>query len=105
MGPVSTKALATALDLDASTVTRQISALESGGFVQRRPDPLDGRSSTIMLTAAGHQTMAGVEGERRHGIEALVGDWAERERAALARALSRLNTSLLENGRATKDAG
>jgi DNA-binding MarR family transcriptional regulator len=105
MGPVSTKALATALNLDASTVTRQISALESGGFVERRPDPLDGRSSTIMLTEAGHQTMVDVEGERRLGIEDLVCGWAERDKANLGRALSRLNTSLLENGRATKDVG
>jgi hypothetical protein len=49
--------------------------------------------------------MAGVEGERRLGIEALVCEWAERDKATLGRALSRLNTSLLENGRATKDVG
>src|SRR5580692_6642924 len=53
MGPVSTKALATALNLDASTVTRQVKALESAGFVARRPDPSDGRSSTIVLTSPG----------------------------------------------------
>jgi DNA-binding MarR family transcriptional regulator len=34
---LSTRALATPLNLDASTVTRQIAALESGGHVDRRP--------------------------------------------------------------------
>src|SRR5580693_2421557 len=57
MGPVSTKALATALNLDASTVTRQITVLERARFVERRPDPSDRRSSTIVLTPQGHQEM------------------------------------------------
>jgi DNA-binding MarR family transcriptional regulator len=105
MGPTSTKALAMALNLDASTVTRQITALESGGFVERRPDPSDGRSSTIVLTAEGRRTMADVEQERRQGMAALIGTWAERDKVTLGRALSRLNASLRESGRASKDVG
>jgi DNA-binding MarR family transcriptional regulator len=104
-GPLSTKALATALNLDASTVTRQITALESAGFVERRPDPIDRRSSAITLTPLGRRTMDGVERERRQGMEELVADWAEGERVALGRALNRLNVSLLENGRAAKEVG
>jgi DNA-binding MarR family transcriptional regulator len=103
LGPVSTKALATALNLDASTVTRQITALESAGFVERRPDPVDRRSSTIELTAEGRHTMSGVEKERRQGMEELIADWDEDERTALGRSLHRLNVSLLENGRASKE--
>ncbi len=103
MGPVSTKALATALNLDASTVTRQISALEGAAFVERRPDPSDGRSSTIVLTDEGHRTMLGVERERRQVMEALVSDWTDHDKLNLGRALSRLNISLLESGRAVKD--
>ena len=103
MGPVSTKALATALNLDASTVTRQISALEGAGFVERRPDPSDGRSSTIVLTDEGHRTMLGVERERRQVMEALVSDWTDHDKLNLGRALNRLNISLLESGRAVKD--
>jgi DNA-binding MarR family transcriptional regulator len=102
LGPLSTKALATALNLDASTVTRQITALEAGDLVERRPDPNDRRSSTIALTAEGRRMMGGVERERRQGIEALVGDWADREKVSLGRALNRLNTSLLNNGRSTR---
>ena len=103
MGPVSTKALATALNLDASTVTRQISALEGAAFVERRPDPSDGRSSTIVLTDEGHRTMLGVERERRQVMEALVSDWTDHDKLNLGRALNRLNISLLESGRAVKD--
>jgi DNA-binding MarR family transcriptional regulator len=102
LGPLSTKALATALNLDASTVTRQISALETGGYVDRRPDPHDRRSSTILLTAEGRRMMDGVERERRQGIEALVDAWDDREKAALGRVLNKLNVSLLQNGRSTR---
>jgi DNA-binding MarR family transcriptional regulator len=103
MGPVSTKALARALNLDASTVTRQITALETDGFVARLPDPNDRRSSTIVLTPEGRRTMAGVEKERRQVMETLIGDWGEREKLTLGRALRRLNLSLLESGRSAKD--
>ncbi len=84
MGPVSTKALAAALNLDASTVTRQISALERAAFVERRPDPLDGRSSTIILTEEGRHTMSGVEAgaSASHGG---AGERLDRPRQAHAR--------------------
>ena len=42
MGPLSTKALATALNLDASTVTRQISALESAASSNAARTPRTG---------------------------------------------------------------
>jgi DNA-binding MarR family transcriptional regulator len=103
MGPVSTKALAGALNLDASTVTRQITALETDGFVARLPDPSDRRSSAIVLTPEGRHAMDGVEKERRQVMETLIGDWGEREKLTLGRALRRLNLSLLESGRTAKD--
>ena len=102
LGPLSTKALATALNLDASTVTRQLAALETGGFVDRRPDPNDRRSSTIALTAEGRLMMGGVEQERRQGIGALVHAWDDRERSLLGRMLNKLNSSLVQNGRSTR---
>lgn len=97
VGPVSTNVLARALHLDASTVTRQVTALEKAGFVERRPDPSDGRSTTIVVTSEGRKTIRGVERERRRRMEALVDGWSDAERANLGRALSMLNSSLVEN--------
>jgi DNA-binding MarR family transcriptional regulator len=97
LGPVSTNALAQALHLDASTVTRQIAALERDGLVARRPDPADGRSSIIALTPGGRQSMGEVEQERRRCIEALVRDWGSGAQADLACALTRLNASLVDS--------
>jgi DNA-binding MarR family transcriptional regulator len=105
LGPMSTNALAQALHLDASTVTRQIAPLERGGLIERSRDPADGRSSSITLTAEGRRCMADVEQERRRCIEALVSDWEGADQAGLADALARLNSSLAESvGEAGKRA-
>ena len=97
LGPASTNSLAQALHLDASTVTRQVAALERAGLVARRPDPADGRSSSIALTAEGRRSMAEVEQDRRRCIEALVRDWGDDAQTDLACALTRLNSSLVES--------
>jgi DNA-binding MarR family transcriptional regulator len=94
LGPVNTNTLAHALHLDASTVTRQVTALEGQGFVERHANPADGRSSTIALTRHGHWSMRAVERERRRNIEALVSDWDSRQQIDLGVALTRLNDSL-----------
>jgi DNA-binding MarR family transcriptional regulator len=96
-GPVTANALAQSLGLDASTVTRQITALECQGFVERCANPADGRSSTIVLTPAGRQSMREVEHQRRRHIEALVSDWEDAGQTDLGVALTRLNAALVES--------
>jgi DNA-binding MarR family transcriptional regulator len=86
--------LAEELHLDASTVTRQVNGLVAGGFVARRPDPADGRSSTLVLTADGRRIMRVVERDRRVVLHELFSDWAEGERRDLGRVLTKLNVSL-----------
>jgi DNA-binding MarR family transcriptional regulator len=97
LGPANTNALAKALRLDASTVTRQITALERHGFVERCSNPADGRSSTIVLTPEGRQSMHEVERVRRRCIEAVVSDWDDAEQVDLGSALTRLNGSLTQS--------
>jgi DNA-binding MarR family transcriptional regulator len=94
LGPVRTNELAEALHLDASTVTRQVTALAAGGFVARRPDPADGRSSILVLTTEGRRIMRTVERERRVLLQELFSDWAEDERRDLGRVLTKLNISM-----------
>jgi DNA-binding MarR family transcriptional regulator len=99
LGPVTANALARSLRLDSSTVTRQITALESQGFVERCANPADGRSSTIVLTPQGRQSMREVEAERRRHIEALVSGWEVAGQIDLGIALTRLNNALVESVR------
>lgn len=46
-GPQNVSALAARLNLDGSTVTRQVSALQRDGLIARAPDPADGRGTVI----------------------------------------------------------
>ncbi|HEX3488016.1 MAG TPA: MarR family transcriptional regulator [Streptosporangiaceae bacterium] len=96
LGPVSANGLARALGLDASTVTRQITALERQGYVERCANPADGRSCTIVLTPLGSRAMSEVQRERREQIQLLVSDWDEDGQADLGTSLSRLNAALVD---------
>src|SRR3954449_10470571 len=49
-GPQNVSAIADRLNLDGSTVTRQVTALQQYGLVERRPDPRDGRGTVIEPT-------------------------------------------------------
>ncbi|WP_238425368.1 MarR family winged helix-turn-helix transcriptional regulator [Micromonospora parastrephiae] len=51
-GPHNVSALAARLNLDGSTVTRQVSALQRDGLIVRAADPTDGRGTVISPTPA-----------------------------------------------------
>jgi DNA-binding MarR family transcriptional regulator len=97
LGPMSVNALAQELHLDASTVTRQAGNLETGGLVERRPDPSDRRSSSIVVTAAGRQAMLGIENQRRRLLEAVLDDWDGEELGLLGRSMGNLNLAIARN--------
>lgn len=94
-GTMSISALAGRLGLDATTVTRQVAALENAGFVNRRADPTDGRVRLVELTARGVRTTRSVQVQREARVAGLVADWSDTEVATFARLLTRLNGALL----------
>jgi DNA-binding MarR family transcriptional regulator len=96
LGPSCINGLARELHLDSSTVTRQVSTLETAGFVTRQVDPNDGRSWLIELTPAGRKVMRTVERGRRQAIDSMLVDWQSDEVSDLARTISELNLALFE---------
>lgn len=96
IGPVPTNALAEALHLDASTITRQVTALVAGELVERVPNPGDRRSSDLAITDLGLEVMGSVERERRRVLRDMFGGWTESERRQLGVSLTKLNLSLSE---------
>lgn len=52
-GAASVNAIADALRLDPSTVTRQVLAMEQAGHVTRGTDPADGRVTVVAATPEG----------------------------------------------------
>ncbi|MET7709293.1 MarR family transcriptional regulator [Micromonospora sp. NPDC005413] len=98
-GPQNVSALAARLNLDGSTVTRQVSALQRDGLITRNPDPTDGRGTVISPTAAGLQRMAAVRAARTRLYGEMLGDWPADDRETLAVLLHRLNKALESRNR------
>ncbi len=101
-GPASISGLAARLGLDATTVTRQVAALEHDGLVRRRRDQSDARVCRVEPTAAGRRRMASVREARRARVEALVADWSESDVRRLGSLLGRLNGAIRDLGPETR---
>jgi DNA-binding MarR family transcriptional regulator len=96
-GPQRVAALAASLGLDGSTVTRQLAALDSRGWVHRNADPLDARVTVVEATGAGLTAVDDVRRLRQGRIDAVFGDWTAAEQAELGRVLGHLNEVLERN--------
>jgi DNA-binding MarR family transcriptional regulator len=101
-GPQNVSALAVALNLDGSTVTRQVTALQKDWLIERRRDPRDGRGTVIAATDAGLQRVDAVRTARRSLYGAVLQDYSWEERRELAATLERLTAALDAHMRATK---
>ena len=95
-GPQNVSALAARLNLDGSTVTRQVTALQRDGLVERHPDPRDGRGTVIEPTRKGLAQVDAVRQARRALYDKVLHDWSPDQRADLARTLERLTLSIDE---------
>jgi DNA-binding MarR family transcriptional regulator len=95
-GPLNVWALAARLNLDGSTVTRQVTALQRDGLAERHRDPRDGRGTVIAPTEKGLAQVNAVRQARRALYDKVLHDWSAEERAGLARTLERLTTSIDE---------
>jgi len=93
-GPMRLSTLASALGLDASTVSRHARQLEDRGLLERTGDPDDGRASRVAVSAHGADCLAqGFETRRRLLTHALDG-WTDDERDTLRALLHRLVQNL-----------
>ncbi|MFF9125495.1 MarR family winged helix-turn-helix transcriptional regulator [Streptomyces sp. NPDC014889] len=77
--------------LDKSTVSRQVSALERAGLVERRTDPGDHRVQVLHLTAAGRRILARVTESRRAAFHERLASWPEDDLERFAGYLTRYN--------------
>src|SRR3954447_4947730 len=93
-GPQNVSAIADRLNLDGSTVTRQVTALQQDGLIERRPDPRDGRGTVIAPTDTGLRQVDAVRAARRELYDRVLADWSADDRADLADNLERLTRAL-----------
>ncbi|MGH3471650.1 MAG: MarR family winged helix-turn-helix transcriptional regulator [Nocardioidaceae bacterium] len=86
--------LATKVELDTSTVSRQIKQFEDKGIVMRTSDPADGRASLVALTDLGRKQMQGAFQRRFDRLRLVLQPWSERDRRTLKDLLTRLTADL-----------
>jgi DNA-binding MarR family transcriptional regulator len=87
-------ALAQQLGVDVSVASRQLAVLQRLGYVERRPDPLDGRASLLRLTPAGSEALAATRALRAEWTLGALAGWDEAEASLLSDLLDRLVTDL-----------
>ena len=83
-------ALAQQLGVDVSVASRQLAVLERLGYVERRPDPLDGRASLLSLTSGGVEALAAARELRGQWSLNALADWDEADARLLSDLLDRL---------------
>ena len=75
-------------------MTRQVTALQQDGLVDRKADPRDGRGTVIEATPLGLKQVDTVRAARRDLYEKVLADWTGEERSDLADKLERLTKAM-----------
>ena len=83
-------ALAEALMADKGQVSRMVRELEELRFIERTPDPADGRSSLLSPTALGRERLAIARAPQEDGLLATLDSWSLDEIHQLTRLLHAL---------------
>jgi DNA-binding MarR family transcriptional regulator len=96
-GPQRSSALAAAVCVDPSTVSRQIADLVDLGLVERRADPHDGRATLLAATEAGEARHRLVHERRDRALAVMLADWSDNDVDALAGLLRRLNDTFVDH--------
>ncbi|SDE61306.1 MarR family winged helix-turn-helix transcriptional regulator [Auraticoccus monumenti] len=93
-GPSRLQDLAADLGLDASTVSRHVTALERCGLLTRVPDPDDRRARRVILTADGSAAWSRDREARRELVRRALSRWPADDRRRLTSLLTQLNAEL-----------
>ena len=76
--------------MDRSDVVASLNELEEQGFVERSPDPSDGRRNVIRATRAGQRRLAALETILTEVNDEFLAPLSQAERRQLTRLLARL---------------
>jgi DNA-binding MarR family transcriptional regulator len=90
-GPLRASDLVALLDLDKSTVSRQVASLVDLGLVRRAADPGDRRAQVLTPTPEGAARLEGIREVRRARWAADLADWPAEDVGALGELLARFN--------------
>ena len=85
-GPLTPSELAEAERVKRPTATRILRGLTEAGLVERTPDPDDGRSAVVTITAAGRERLRRLRGRKNAYLARRMRDLPEDEVETLERA-------------------
>lgn len=97
-GPQRSCDLAERLNLDQSTVSRQVAQLESEGLVERSPMAEDRRAHLVDLTALGATTAHALITQRVAYLEGILATWPAEDVEAFGTLLERFTQELTAEG-------
>lgn len=90
-GETGVKRLATLLQLDISTVSRQAALLEKDNLIIRIPNPADKRSYYYKISEDGVKQLAVYKQRRKAIFSEMLKDWSEQDQADFSRLLQKFN--------------
>lgn len=98
-GPMTQKALAEGVGVEQPTMTATLNRLERDGWVERLPNPQDGRSSLVSLTGLARDKLPAVESVVSEVNAAALAGFDTAERAQYFALLTRLIGALEADAR------
>jgi DNA-binding MarR family transcriptional regulator len=93
-GPLTPSELAEIERVKRPTATRTLGVLGEAGLVERAPDPEDGRSALVSITAEGRERLRRLRGRKNAYLARRMRDLPDDDVAALARAAEILERML-----------
>ncbi len=101
-GPLTPSELASLEQVSRPTATKVLSQLQSGGLVARTPDPSDGRSALVSVTARGRERLARMRRRKDAYLSGRLRALSESERETLERAARILERLIEEPDRGSR---
>ncbi|WP_409300859.1 MarR family winged helix-turn-helix transcriptional regulator [Peribacillus sp. SCS-155] len=98
-GHVAINELAEALMLNLSTASRQVANPERNNYINRFPDPSNGRISPVEITKEGREILERVQKVRNAFYAEILKEWSKEELVQLEENLSRLNRDFKKYGK------
>lgn len=96
-GPMRPTDLAAREGVRPPTLTRMLTSLEEGGYVERTNDPADRRASLIAVTPLGRQTVQETQVARANHLARHLAELSPAQRRAIANAVPALE-ALVDTG-------
>lgn len=95
-GPARVSDIASHLSVDLSVASRQVQVLTEAGYVDRRPDPVDGRAQLLTVTESGRRALRDSHRRMVEASSLALAGWNEKELSDLVAGLERLRATFVD---------